>query len=658
MAEILWQPDEARIAASRMTSFAASVGVSLEGKDAGYDTLWRWSVQNRERFWSAVWEDCKVVGDQGATILGEDRMPGAEWFPEASLNFAENLLAFEGEQDALIFRSETGVRRSLSRDALREAVRGLQQQLQAWGIQPGDRIAGFVPNSEHAVIGMLAASSLGAVWSSCSPDFGTRGVLDRFGQIEPKVLLAIDGYTFKGKPIDTKAKVEEIVAGLPSLEHLVMVPFLQDLMETGAEDVAMESGAVTCHAWKDALQPTSDAALQFTRLPFAHPLYVMFSSGTTGQPKCIVHGQGGTLLQHRKEHALHCDLREGEKFFYFTTTGWMMWNWLVTGLAEGATLVLFDGNPFHPDAAALWSMVVEEECAIFGTSAKYLDACKKSGLTPRSSHDLQHLRLILSTGSPLVAESFDWVYQEVKADLQLASITGGTDLLSCFAGGCPIAPVRRGELQKRGLGMAVQVWAEQDEPIVGEAGELVCTESFPSMPTGFWNDPDGSRYHAAYFDFFPGVWRHGDWVALTPDQGMIVYGRSDATLNPGGVRIGTAEIYRQVEQIEVVEEAVVIGQDTGDGDQRVVLFVRLRAGSTLDETLSTRMRQEIRDNATPRHVPSVICAVDDIPRTRSGKISEIAVRDVVHGRPVKNTEALANPEALEQYRDRTELRLG
>lgn len=653
MAEILWQPDEARIAASRMASFAAAVDVPLEGKDGGYDALWRWSVQRREPFWSAIWDECEVVGDKGETILGEDVMPGAVWFPEASLNFAENLLRFEGAEDALIFRGETGTRRTLSRDGLREAVRSLQQQLQAWGVKPGDRVAGFLPNSEHAVIAMLAASSLGAVWSSCSPDFGTRGVLDRFGQTEPKVLFAIDGYTFKGKPIDTTAKVKDIVAGLPGLEHLVMVPFLEGVSEVCSG--LTELGHATCHTWGTTQEPVSDAPLHFERLPFAHPLYVMFSSGTTGQPKCIVHGQGGTLLQHRKEHALHCDLREGEKFFYFTTTGWMMWNWLVTGLAEGATLVLFDGNPFHPDTTALWDLVVEERCAIFGTSAKYLDACKKSGLTPRTSHDLEQLRLILSTGSPLVAESFDWVYQEVKADLQLASITGGTDLISCFAGGCPIAPVRRGELQKRGLGMAVQVWAEQDQPVVGEAGELVCTESFPSMPTGFWNDPDGTRYHEAYFDFYPGVWRHGDWVALTPDQGMIVYGRSDATLNPGGVRIGTAEIYRQVEQIEVVEEAVVIGQDTGDGDQRVVLFVRLAAGTALDEALSKRIRQEIRQNATPRHVPAVICAVDDIPRTRSGKISEIAVRDVVHGRMVKNTEALANPEALEQYRDRADL---
>jgi len=649
MAEILWQPDAARIAASRMASFAEAVGVPLVGKDHGYDALWRWSVQNRERFWSAIWDTCSVVGEKGATVLGEDVMPGADWFPEASLNFAENLLRHDGPEDALIFRGEDGSRRCWSRTRLREAVRGLQQNMQAWGIQPGDRVAGFLPNSEHAVIAMLAASSLGAVWSSCSPDFGTRGVLDRFGQIEPKVLFAIDGYTFKGKPLSTSTKVEEIVACLPTLEHLVCIPFL------GQGDLpAVE---VRNHAWEEVLLPDSTEALAFRRMPFAHPLYVMFSSGTTGQPKCIVHGQGGTLLQHRKEHALHCDLREGEKFFYFTTTGWMMWNWLVTGLAEGATLVLFDGNPFHPDPAALWDLVAEEGCAVFGTSAKYLDACKKAGLTPSSTHDLDALRLILSTGSPLVAESFDWVYAEVKQDVQLASITGGTDLISCFALGCPIAPVRRGELQKRGLGMAVQVWAELDQPIVGEAGELVCTESFPSMPTGFWNDPDGSRYHAAYFDFYPGVWRHGDWVALTPDQGMIVYGRSDATLNPGGVRIGTAEIYRQVEQIEAVEEAVVIGQDTGDGDQRVVLFVRLRPQAALDGELKDRIRKEIRANATPRHVPAVICAVEDIPRTRSGKISEMAVRDVVHDRAVKNTEALANPQALELYRDLPELAL-
>ena len=644
MHEVLWQPSEERVAGSNLMAFAASIDFAMDGADHGYDSLWQWSIDERPAFWNALWDYCGIVGEKGASILGTDTMPGAQWFPEASLNFAENLLAPTGSAEALVFRGEDGRRDSFSHEELRHQVALLQTRLRAWGIRPGDRIAAFLPNCAEAVIGMLAASSLGAVWSSCSPDFGTRGVLDRFGQIEPRILIATDGYTFKGKPIDTSIKLQEIVDGLPTLEHVVQVPFL------GAASPSFPT-------WKQALAVEQCQDLRFTRLPFDHPLYVMFSSGTTGQPKCIVHGQGGTLLQHRKEHVLHCDLREGERFFYYTTTGWMMWNWLVTGLASGATVYLFDGNPFHPAPSALWDMVDAEDLHIFGTSAKYLDACKKAEIAPRATHQLESLRLILSTGSPLVPESFDWVYQEVKQDLQLASITGGTDLLSCFALGCPIAPVRRGELQKRGLGMAVEVWADMESPVVDIAGELVCRKSFPSMPTGFWNDPDGMRYHQAYFDFYPGIWRHGDWVSLTAAGGLIVYGRSDATLNPGGVRIGTAEIYRQVERFPEVEEAVVIGQDTGDGDQRVVLFLRMAGGVGLTEELEVRLRKEIRAQATPRHVPAIICAVSDIPRTRSGKISEIAVRDVVHGRQVKNTEALANPEALVEYQDRPELKI-
>ncbi|MDA0666749.1 MAG: acetoacetate--CoA ligase [Planctomycetota bacterium] len=652
MHEVLWQPSAKFVAQSRITAFAAHIGFALEGKDNGYDALWQWSIENREAFWSAVWDFTNVIGDKGTVILGADAMPGADWFPEAKLNFAENLLAHSGTQEALVFYGEDGQRVAISRDALREQVGNLQAKLVQWGVEAGDRVAAFLPNCTEAVVGMLAASSLGAVWSSCSPDFGERGVLDRFGQIEPKVLIATESYFFKGKHIDARDKLRAIVAGLPSLEKIVLISFLG---KEPRENWCEQQGLVC--SWSETQAPEAANTLSFKRLPFAHPLYVMFSSGTTGQPKCIVHGQGGTLLQHRKEHVLHCDLREGERFFYYTTTGWMMWNWLVTGLATGATVVLFDGNPFHPVPTAMWDLIDREQLHVFGTSAKYLDACKKANLKPAQSHQLEKLRLILSTGSPLVAESFDWVYQDVKADVQLASITGGTDLLSCFALGCPIAPVRRGELQKRGLGMAVDVWQDENQPIVDQAGELVCTKSFPSMPTGFWNDDDGSRYFSAYFDTYPGIWRHGDWVALTSNQGIIVYGRSDATLNPGGVRIGTAEIYRQVERFQEVEEAVVIGQDTGDGDQRVVLFLRLAENVELDQALEDRLRREIREQATPRHVPAVICAVSDIPRTRSGKISEIAVRDVVHGRPVKNTEALANPEALEEYRERPQLTL-
>jgi acetoacetyl-CoA synthetase len=653
-APVLWRPTPEQVAGSRMAAFAARVGLPLDPKDAeaGYERLWAWSTSEREAFWAAVWEDAGILGERGERVLADDAMPGARWFPDARLNFAENLLARRDEAPALVFRGEDGRRREHSFASLAEEVRRLRAQLAAWGVGPRDRVAAFLPNLPEAVVGMLAASSLGAAWSSCSPDFGVDGVLDRFGQVAPKVLLVADGYLYKGKPRLEEEKLEAILAGLPSVEQAVVVPFLG---EAGAELRARFLAAPGRHAWDELLAAAPDEPLTFARLPFDHPLYVMFSSGTTGKPKCIVHGQGGTLLQHRKEHRLHVDLRPDERFFYFTTTGWMMWNWLVTGLAEGATVVLYDGNPFHPDPEAMWRLAAEERLAVFGTSAKFIDASKKAGAAPATAGDLSALRAILSTGSPLVDESFDWTYEAVKSDLMLASITGGTDLISCFALGCPVVPVRRGELQRRGLGMAVEVWDDEGRPRVDEPGELVCTRSFPSMPVGFLGDEDGSRYRGAYFEHFPGLWRHGDWVELRASGGMVVYGRSDATLNPGGVRIGTAEIYRQVEQLAEVLEAVVVGQDTGDGDQRVVLFLRLAEGVAFDEALVERLRRRIREHASPRHVPAVVLAVDDIPRTRSGKISEIAVRDTVHGRPVKNTAALANPESLGQFRDRPEL---
>jgi acetoacetyl-CoA synthetase len=541
-----------------------------------------------------------------------------------------------------VFCREGGQRRTLTFDELRAQVGQLQAALRNAGLQAGDRVAAILPNIPEAVTAALAVTSLGGIWSSCSPDFGAPGVLDRFGQIEPKFLFVADGYPYKGRNFDTLEKLATIQAGLPTVERTVMIPYITDTPSLRG------LRGVLC--WGDFIRGESERDPDFPRFPFDHPLYIVYSSGTTGKPKCIVHGAGGALLQHLKEHMLHTDVGPGDRLFYFTTLGWMMWNWLVSGLASGCTLVLFDGNPFHPGPEALWSLASEEGITVFGTSAKYIDACKKAGLEPARTHDLSALRAILSTGSPLVPESFDWIYESVKRDVHLASISGGTDIVSCFVLGCPVLPVYRGEIQCRGLGMKVGVFDEAGKSVVGEPGELVCTAPFPAMPVGFWNDPDGSRYRSAYFEHYPGVWRHGDWVELTERGGVIIYGRSDATLNPGGVRIGTAEIYRQVEQFDEIEESIVVGQNTADGDQRVVLFVRLREGVELTDTLRDSIRRRIRDNTTPRHVPAVIAPVTDIPRTRNGKISEIAVRDVLHGRPVKNTEALANPEALEQFR--------
>jgi acetoacetyl-CoA synthetase len=574
-----------------------------------------------------------------------DRMPGAQWFPGCELNFAENLLKRRDDAPAIIFRGENGTRRELSWGQLWDQVARLAASLAADGVGQGDRVGAYLPNAPEAVIGMLATSSLGAVWSSCSPDFGISGVLDRFGQIEPKVLLTVDGYHYAGKRIDIRRKVAEIAAALPSLRRTVVHPFLE-----AAPDLAGIRAAVPFADYLAA----GTADLDFTRVPFDHPLYVLYSSGTTGKPKAIVHGVGGTLLQHIKEHRLHTDVRPGDRMFYFTTCGWMMWNWLVTGLASEATLVLFDGSPFHPTPDILFDIAAEEGLHVFGTSAKYLDALKKAGREPMKTHDLSALRAILSTGSPLVAESFEWVYGHIKSDLQLASISGGTDIVSCFVLGNPAGPVYPGEIQMRGLGMAVDIMNDQGRPVRSEKGELVCTRPFPSMPVSFWNDPDGSRYRKSYFDRFPGIWCHGDYAELTEHDGIVIHGRSDAVLNPGGVRIGTAEIYRQVEQIPEVLESICVGQDWQD-DVRVVLFVRLKERATLDRDLEDRIKRQIREHCTPRHVPARIVQVADIPRTLSGKITELAVRDVVHGRAVNNTEALANPEALDLYRNLPEL---
>ena len=643
----LWQPSKSAIAQSQMAQFAEQAGVVAAASDVEYSQLWQWSVDNRQQFWKEIWQQFEIIGEMGDVVLGQDEMPGAQWFPKAKLNFAENLLHRRDHADAIVFVAEDGSRRAITFAQLAEQVRCLRTSLMHAGVGEGDRVAAYLPNVPEAIIAMLASSSLGAVWSSCSPDFGVAGVIDRFGQIEPKVLLGCVAYTYKSKVIDVSDKLREIVGGLPSVEQVVVVPYA----DAAAAANYVEDGLATPHAlFDDFAMAGMSGALEFVALDFNHPLYIMFSSGTTGRPKCIVHGQGGTLLQHRKEHSLHCDLRPDEKIFYFTTTGWMMWNWLSSALAVGATVVLYDGNPFYPDASKMFNLIDSEQINVFGTSAKFIDACKKAQINPRGDNDLSSLRCILSTGSPLIAESFDWVYENIKSDLLLASITGGTDLLSCFALGSPISPVWRGEIQQRGLGMDVVIYDSEQTKLIGEPGELVCLQSFPSMPIGFWQDDNDARYLAAYFEFFPGVWRHGDWVEITEHDGLIMYGRSDATLNPGGVRIGTAEIYRQVEYFSEILEAVVVGKSTSDGDQEVVLFVVMSGDIPLSQELQQQIAQRIRENTTSRHVPSQISAVNDIPRTRSGKISEMAVRDVLHGRDVANSEALANPDSLDAFR--------
>jgi acetoacetyl-CoA synthetase len=641
--EPLWRPSAERIAAANLRRFARAVGQPAE-----MAALHRWSIAEPEAFWRALWSFGGVIGEgPGKTgIANPGKMPGAQFFPEARLNYAENLLRRRDEADAVVFRGENKVGRRYSHRAFYDLVSRLAQAMTAAGIAPGDRVAGFVPNLPETLAAMLAAASLGAIWSSCSPDFGVQGVLDRFGQIAPKLLVAADGYWYGGKAFDSLARIGECLKQLPSVERVVVLPYLRDTPDLAALPRAQRLA--------DFIGPHAAGEIAFARLPFNHPLFIMYSSGTTGVPKCIVHGAGGTLLQHLKEHLLHSDIKPDDRQFYFTTCGWMMWNWLVSGLAAGATLLLYDGSPFHPDGNALFDFAAAERCTFFGTSAKYIDACAKAGIRPIETHDLAALRTIGSTGSPLLPESFDYVYRRIKADVCLSSLSGGTDIISCFVLGDPTGPVWRGEIQSRGLGMQVEVWNDEGKPVVGEKGELVCAAPFPSMPVGFWNDPDGSKYFNAYFARFPDVWCHGDYVELTRHGGMVIYGRSDAVLNPGGVRIGTAEIYRQVEQLPEVVESIVVGQDW-QGDVRVVLFVRLRPGLTLDEALKQKITQQIRRNTTPRHVPAKILQVDDIPRTKSGKIVELAVRDVVHRRPVKNREALANPEALDLYRDRAEL---
>jgi acetoacetyl-CoA synthetase len=645
----LWRPSDARIQDANLTRFARCVNArrGLELRD--YAEIYAWSLADPEAFWGELARFADVRAAWGGPVIeNRGKMPGARFFPAVQLNFAENLLRFDDEQPALVFRNERGARRTLSYRELRAQVARVAAGLSDLGVGPGDRVAGYMPNLPEATIAMLAAASCGAIWSSCSPDFGVHGVLDRFGQISPRVLFTADGYFYAGKKLDSLQPMAGVLAQLPSIERVVVVPYLDAQPQLGA----LGPAAAGATLWQEFGTP--GRPLSFTQLPFNHPLYILYSSGTTGAPKCIVHGAGGTLLQHQKEHLLHTDLKRCDRMFYFTTCGWMMWNWLVSGLATGATLVLYDGSPFHPGPAGLWNMAQEERLTIFGTSAKYLSALQKSDFVPAQAVDLTALRTLLSTGSPLLPEGFDYVYRAVKADLQLASISGGTDIVSCFALGCPTRPVNRGEIQCRGLGMAVEIFDDAGRPLVGEPGELVCTAPFPSMPVGFWNDPRGEKYRAAYFERFPGVWHHGDYAALTENDGIVIYGRSDAVLNPGGVRIGTAEIYSAVESLPQIAESLAVGQDWL-GDVRVVLFVRLQPGIVLDEELKKDIRDIIRTHTTARHVPAKIIAVPDVPRTLSGKITELAVRNVIHGRPVKNQDALANPAALEHFRDLADL---
>ena len=640
-AELLWKPTDDQVRRSQMYDFM-TLAAARYGFPPDWPALHAWSVRRREEFWREMWDYAGIAASRPATAtyVGEG-MLGTTWFPGLEFNFAAHLLRHNDDRPAIIAEDERGRSRTITHRELRAQVAGLAAAMRSRGIVRGDRVGGFLPNIPEAVIAMLATASLGAIWSSCSPDFGISGVFDRFGQIAPKMLFSADGYTYNGKPIDSLERVHGIVERIPSIETVVIIPFLNERPEL--------SGLPGAVRWGDFSQPAE--AIVYEQVPFDHPLYIMYSSGTTGVPKCIVHGAGGTLLQHMKELMLHTDLRRDDILFYFTTCGWMMWNWLVSGLGVGATLALYEGNPGHPDLRRLWQWAERIGLTVFGTSAKYIASCEKAGIRPVAEQNLARLRAVLSTGSPLTVESFRWVYNNVKRDLMLASICGGTDIISCFMLGNPMLPVYAGEVQCLGLGMDVQALDAEGRPVIGQKGELVCCTPFPSQPTGFWNDPGREKYRAAYFDFYPGVWRHGDFVEITERGGVIIYGRSDATLNPGGVRIGTAEIYRQVESIEEIVDSVVVGRNTPDADVEICLFVVLRPGCTLTPDLEKKIRTRIAEGTTKRHVPKYIRQVTAIPYTISGKKVEIAVTRMIHGEPVPNRDALANPEALEQYRD-------
>ena len=649
MSDILWQPDAERIAKSRMDQFRRDLnqrhGLTLRS----YTDLHQWSVEQREAFWQAIVDsfDIRFHSQPEAVLREGEQMPSAEWFPGATLNFAEHLLRRRDDAVAVVSVAENGQREQLTWAELAAQVAGFQASLQAAGIGLGDRVAACMPNTWQTLVAMLATTSLGAIWSCSSPDFGTHGVIDRFGQIEPRLLITCAGYRYAGKEIDQTNKINEILAQLPSLQQLIIVPYARP--QACTEDYRTHANVTR---WDDFYQPGGEP--DFVPVPFNHPLYVLYSSGTTGVPKCIVHSTGGVLLQHVKEHGLHVDLGPGDRLFYYTTCGWMMWNWLVSALAVGSAVVLYDGSPFHPDNARMLELIEDERVSVFGTSPKFLASLESSGLKPRESHDLSALNTLLCTGSALSPQSYDFVYRDFKPDICLSSMSGGTDIVSCFVNGNPLSPVRRGEIMGKSLGMAVEVWNDDGLPVIGEKGELVCTRHFPAMPVGLWNDPDGEKLRKSYFSLFPGVWAQGDYAEELRHGAMMIHGRSDAVLNPGGVRIGTAEIYRQVEKVPQVLDSVAIGQQW-QNDVRVVLFVKLREDAKLDQALEHQIRQVIRASTTPRHVPAKIVEVADIPRTISGKVVELAVRNVVHGEPVKNTDALANPEALEQFRNRREL---
>ena len=638
----LWAPSLEKRNNSDLANFMALCG--RDGDD--YITFWQWSIDNPDLFWTKFWDHADMIGDKGDTIIASpDQMLGGQFFPNGTINYAENMLRHQNDKTAIIFRNEKGAERTISFNELYDQTSLWVQALKVAGVKQGDRVAACMPNCPETIIACLAAASIGATWSSASPDFGAQGLIDRFAQIEPTVLISVDAYYHTGKTIDCLGKIATVQQSIPNLSQTIIVPFCDETPDTSGLQNAILS--------TDLLGQFTPQTIHFATLPFNHPLFIMFSSGTTGVPKCIVHGHGGTLIQHLKEHRLQCDFKAEDRLFYFTTCGWMMWNWLITGLANGSTLLLYDGNAFYPNRHALWDFTSNHKATLFGTAAKYIDAMRNAKMRPMDTHDLGSLKMITSTGSPLVHESFDYVHDSIKHDVHLASISGGTDIVSCFMLGNPISPVWRGEIQCAGLGLALDVFDDDGHPqTIGISGELVCTQPFPCMPVGFWNDPNDIKFHQSYFDTHKNVWAHGDWVEKTPHDGFIIHGRSDATLNPGGVRIGTAEIYRQVEQIPEVAEAIAVGQEWKD-DIRIILFVTLNDGAVLDDQLQSKIKTAIRTGASPRHVPARIIEVGDIPRTKSGKITELAVKHIIHGRSVKNKEALANPEALELYKDIT-----